>query len=202
MARTQEMQTQTETETEMQDVGAAGADTGASAPAAFPYGDDDIIVPAAPKDGTRGVYGILPAPVLPAGMDAGMATATMVGLYYDAVRKGQSTATKAVKESKNVADEVNAMLATFKPDTDRSVRTIAAMRLETARSMVSEALTARGIEASEGNVDANLKNGYMDRRRTEIDAALLATLRAGYEVQKKTKGGGAAPTPGAVIDDL
>lgn len=166
----------------------------------FPYGDNDIIIGVSAKDATRGFYGVLPAPTLPAELDPGLATALSVGLYYDGVRSAQSTANKAVKDKGDVAAAIRAHLASFKPDTDRSVNTIAAKRVEIARKMVATALEGRGLPANDANVDANLPT-FMARRGAEINAAVLASIEAGYEVTKKTKGAAGA-TGGAVVEDL
>ena len=164
----------------------------------FPYSDNDLVIGVAAKDATRGMFAVLPAPDLPSTLDAGMATAAMVGIYYDAVRSLQSVATKAAKDGKDVAEAVTTAAAAFKPSEDRSLSTIGNRRVDCAKRMLAEALPKRGVQPTEANINANL-GGFLNAKRADVDAALLAELNAGYEVRKKGTGGASAES-GTALD--
>ena len=166
----------------------------------FPYADTDIVIGVSATDADRGFYSVLPAPAFPPELDSSLATAVNMGIYTEGVRVAKNAANKAQREQKDVGSAVASAIGGFKIDPDPTVNTVGAERVKIATKMVTAALESRGMSTAKKNVDANLA-GFLTRRRAEIDAALLAHIRAGYAVNKKNMSGGTVAT-GTLVEDL
>lgn len=169
------------------------------------YSDDDVIFSVSGKDADQGFRYIMPAPKLPENISPSHRVAVSAGLHRLAISGAQNAATKA-REGKYVVEHDGKKVSLGEQEavqhyldnldvSQRSVETVSAKRMEIALEMCGKACAARGIPASEYEVNlapwlAGPKGTGANRESVEV--ALRDFLNAPYVVNKRGKGGTAA----------
>ena len=165
-----------------------GAESNAATVSAL--ADTSLIV--AVEDGKgHGHYIVLPIPEWINSLPDEARAVAIVGLKYEATRKGQSEAKSAAKDGRDVVAAVTALFQNFKPEIKASrTDTVGSKRVEFASKILSDALAKAGQAHDEATVEKALPKALEAKpnlgKRAEAD--LQAFLAAGYTPTKRGTG--------------